>query len=245
MPFDGSPTWCPARPTRCRPEATLVGDSTRTTRSTAPMSMPSSSDDVATRPGIRPALRSSSICRRCSRAIEPWWARTSSSPASSFSRCASRSASRRLLVKTMVRAVGLDQLEQPRVDRRPDARAHVAERPTGPPGCSSGGRTSPSRAMSSTGTTTSSSSVFRLPASTISTSRPGPDAAEEPGDRVERPLRRREPDPLHRRRVIRAGAAPGAPATARDGRRAWCRRSRGPRRRSPSRRRAASRGRRW
>ena len=45
---------------------------------------------------------------------------------------------------------------------------------TGPPGCSSCGRTSPSRAMSSTGTTTWSSSGLRAPASTIATSRPSP-----------------------------------------------------------------------
>ena len=45
---------------------------------------------------------------------------------------------------------------------------------TGPPGCSSIGRTSPSRAMSSTGTTTWSSSGLRVPASTMLTSRPSP-----------------------------------------------------------------------
>ena len=39
---------------------------------------------------------------RCSRAIDPWWARTSSSPANSLSRWASRSDSRRLFVKTIV-----------------------------------------------------------------------------------------------------------------------------------------------
>ena len=52
---------CPARPTRCRPRATDFGLSTCTTRSTAPMSMPSSSDEVATRHGILPAFSSSSI----------------------------------------------------------------------------------------------------------------------------------------------------------------------------------------
>ena len=57
---------------------------------------------MATSAGSRPALSSSSIWSRCSRAMLPWWARTSSSPASSFSRCASRSRSRRLLVKTIV-----------------------------------------------------------------------------------------------------------------------------------------------
>ena len=52
--------------------------------------------------GSRPALSPSSISRRCSRAIEPWCARTSSSPASSLSRWASRSARRRLLTKMIV-----------------------------------------------------------------------------------------------------------------------------------------------
>ena len=47
----------------------------------------------------------------------------------------------------------------------------------GPPGCWSGGRTSPIAAMSSTGTTTWSSSGLRAPASTIRTSRPGPTPA--------------------------------------------------------------------
>ncbi len=74
----GSPTWWPARPMRWRPRLTAPGDSTWMTRSTAPMSMPSSSDEVATRPLSRPDLSSSSITRRCSRASEPWWALTSS-----------------------------------------------------------------------------------------------------------------------------------------------------------------------
>ena len=59
----------------------------------------------------------------------------------------------------------------------------------GPPGCSSSGRISPSAAMSSTGTTTWSSSGLRVPASTIVDLAARPDAAEEPGDRLERPLR--------------------------------------------------------
>ena len=101
-PLLGAPTWCPARPTRWSPRATLVGLSTWITRSTAPMSMPSSRLDVATSAGSRPALSSSSMKRRCSRAMLPWWARTSSSPASSLSRWARRSESRRLLVKTIV-----------------------------------------------------------------------------------------------------------------------------------------------
>ena len=55
-----SPTECPARPIRCSPRATDLGDSTWMTRSTAPMSMPSSSDEVATRHGSSPALSISS-----------------------------------------------------------------------------------------------------------------------------------------------------------------------------------------
>src|SRR5438067_3812330 len=102
VPFDGSPTEWPARPIRWMPLATLVGDSTWITRSTAPMSMPSSRLEVATSPGRRPAFSASSINRRCSFAIEPWCARTRSSPASSLMAAASRSASRRELTKMMV-----------------------------------------------------------------------------------------------------------------------------------------------
>ena len=50
-PLETSPTLWPARPTRWIPRATDFGDSTWITRSTAPMSMPSSSDEVATRHG--------------------------------------------------------------------------------------------------------------------------------------------------------------------------------------------------
>ncbi len=76
-PRDTAPTWWPARPTRCSPLATDGGDSTWMTRSTAPMSMPSSRLEVATTAGSRPALRSSSMSARCSRETEPWWARAS------------------------------------------------------------------------------------------------------------------------------------------------------------------------
>ena len=66
------------------------------------MSMPSSSDEVATIAGSRPALSASSMRTRCSRAIEPWCARARSSPASSLRAPARRSARRRLLTKTIV-----------------------------------------------------------------------------------------------------------------------------------------------
>ena len=169
------------------------------------MSMPSSRLDVATSAGSRPALSSSSMKTRCSRATLPWWARTSSSPASSLSRWASRSDSRRLLVKTIV-------LRWLRISSRirgwiaGQMLVRMSPRVAGPPGCSSSGRTSPSADMSSTGTTTSRSSGLRAPASTIVTSRSGPGPAEEPGDRLERPLRGGQPDPLHRRFVVRRRA---------------------------------------
>ena len=50
-PLETSPSPWPARPIRCSPRVTDFGDSTWITRSTAPMSMPSSSDEVATRQG--------------------------------------------------------------------------------------------------------------------------------------------------------------------------------------------------
>ena len=90
------------------------------TRSTAPMSIPSSSDEVATRHGIAPRLSSSSTSTRCSRDSDPWCARAISFSASSFSRSASRSASRRLLTKTIVERCASTSAQQLRVDRRPD-----------------------------------------------------------------------------------------------------------------------------
>ena len=101
-PREACPTECPARPTRCRPAATDLGDSICTTRSTAPMSMPSSSEEVATSAGRSPRFSMSSTSSRCSRAIEPWWARAISASASSFNRFATRSAERRLLTNTIV-----------------------------------------------------------------------------------------------------------------------------------------------
>ena len=78
MPRETSPTLCPARPTRCSPLATEGGASTWTTRSTAPMSMPSSRLEVATTAGSRPALSASSISARSCRDTDPWCARATS-----------------------------------------------------------------------------------------------------------------------------------------------------------------------
>ncbi len=80
-PRETSSTRCPARPTRCRPPATDGGDSTCTTRSTAPMSIPSSRLDVATTQGSRPSLSSVSIRARSLLDTEPWWARATTLPA--------------------------------------------------------------------------------------------------------------------------------------------------------------------
>ena len=131
-PSETSSSAWPARPIRCRPRVTDFGDSTWITRSTAPMSIPSSSEEVATRHGSCPDLSSSSTTCRSSWASEPWWARAistgavgspdrrrlrrrrhprarwpaapagSSSFASSFRRLARRSAPRRLLTKMIV-----------------------------------------------------------------------------------------------------------------------------------------------
>ncbi len=78
-----SPTWCPARPTRCRPDAADGGASTWITRSTAPMSIPSSRLLVATTQRSTPALSSSSTSARCSFETDPWCAlaSTGSAPA--------------------------------------------------------------------------------------------------------------------------------------------------------------------
>ena len=148
-----APTWCPARPMRCRPLATDGGASICTTRSIAPMSMPSSSEDVATRPRSRPSFSASSMSTRCGRASDPWWARTSGSPASSFSAAARRSATRRLLTKISVEVCDCTSASRRGwIAVQIDGRVGPCE--AGPLGMSIG---SASRAMSSTGTSIFSS----------------------------------------------------------------------------------------
>ena len=145
--------------------------------------MPSSSDDVATRHGISPFFRSSSISSRCSRASDPWWARaisrrspsSTSSFASSFRRSARRSASRRLLTKTIVERCCLDELQDLRVDRGPDRAGlaglpHVLERDD-------------------------DLQVELLRAAGVD-ELDRPPAGDEASDLLHRPLRRREPDAL-------------------------------------------------
>ena len=134
---------------RCRPLATDGGASIWTTRSMAPMSMPSSSDEVATsaaqragleqvldldalRPGDRAVVRADERLARqlVERAGQP----LGEPPA---------------VDEDQRRAVRANQLEQPRVDRRPDRRPRVADRRPGRSGMSSAVA---SLAMSSTGT---------------------------------------------------------------------------------------------
>ncbi len=180
-----SPTLCPARPIRCRPRATDFGDSTWITRSTAPMSMPSSSDEVATRHGSSPALSSSSTTVRSSSASEPWWARAisrtgrsgwagseSSAADSSLSRSASRSALRRALTKMIVELCSRTSAS---------SSGYIAgqiELSVGsvPPASGSSGTpgVSPGAAIDSTGTWIRRSSGLRTPASTIRHCRRGP-----------------------------------------------------------------------
>ena len=104
------------------------------------------------------------------------------------------------------RAVLAHELEQRRIDRRPDrVDARLARRPSA--------ARRPSSRMSSTGTTTCRSSCFATPASTSSIGRA---AGDEAADLLERPLRRRERrcagtafadeplEPLDREREVRA-----------------------------------------
>ncbi len=120
----GSPTWWPARPMRCSPRrhrARRLDLDHEVDRAHVDAELERAGRDE--RRAARPALSSPRSASRCSRASEPWCgAATSSSPASSLSCAARRSARRRALTKMIVRAVRADELEQARVDVRPDAR---------------------------------------------------------------------------------------------------------------------------
>ena len=192
-PREVSPTWWPARPTRWSALATEGGDSIWITRSTAPMSMPSSRLLVATTHGSRPRLRSSSITALCSLETEPWWARAirrgapsdwpdwamisaggppvgtakpARSAAISLSRAVSRSASLRELVNTIV-----DRCCSTRSTTRSSTCGQIevcrALAAADPEDTSSS--TTPSSVMSSTGTTTFRSHFFSDGGATTST----------------------------------------------------------------------------
>ena len=215
-PRDTSPTWWPARPTRWRALATLGGDSIWMTRSTAPMSMPSSRLLVATTQGRRPRLRSSSMIDRCSLETEPWWAlaMTTSAPALApdwamiWAGClpvSGRSPPARLVAISLRRAVS-------RSARRRELAKTMVERC-----CSTRSTTCSSTCGQIEPLRPSSASVVGLDLVAVGcrhvldgddhlevpglVGRRGHDvdgrvAAEEPGDLVERPYGRGEADPL-------------------------------------------------
>ena len=114
------PTWWPARPTRCSPEATDGGASTWITRSTAPMSMPSSSEDVATIAGSSPRFSRSSIAARFSRATEPWCASAISSPGEIVERVAQPLGEATAVDEDHRRAMRPHERDDPRVKVRPN-----------------------------------------------------------------------------------------------------------------------------
>ena len=95
-------TACPDRPTRCRNAEIERGEPSWQTRSTSPMSMPSSSEAVATSALSLPCLSRCSASRRCSLARLPWCAATCSAPIRSDSWRVTRSAIRRVLTKISV-----------------------------------------------------------------------------------------------------------------------------------------------
>ncbi len=162
-PFGTPPTPWHARPMRCSPEATLSGASSCTTRSTSPMSIPSSRDDVATMARSSPRFRRDSRTARFSRAREPWWARAVSSPVMSFTAVAMRSAMRRLFTKTIV-----DRCARTRSAMRAWRPGQALLRREPSPSSPSVFGSSASGA--GTGSTTRCK-VFRAPASTMATGR--------------------------------------------------------------------------
>ena len=154
------------------------------------MSMPSSSELVATTAGRRPALRSSSISVRCSRLTEPWWARASSVSASSLRLAQSRSARRRELANTMV-----ERWARISSTSRSSMWGQIEERSGTPEADPDAGSSdaSPMAAMSSTGTTTERSNAFSLGGATTVTGR-GPPRKRATSSRgrtvADRPMRR-------------------------------------------------------
>ena len=118
-PLGMAPRQWPARPMRCRAVAMARGEPIWQTRSTWPMSMPSSSEAVAMRMRHSPCLRRRSDSSRRWRESEPWWAATCSSPMRSESRCEMRSTRRRVLTKTRVERCSQGKLLKALVDLVP------------------------------------------------------------------------------------------------------------------------------
>ena len=119
----------PERPTRWSSVAMRCGDPIWQTRSTWPMSMPSSSDAVATSAFSCPDFSRVSASSRFSFDRLPWCAVTASSPSRSLRWRASRSAIRRVFTNISVVRWARDQRGEPVVVLLPDlVRHHRIER---------------------------------------------------------------------------------------------------------------------
>ena len=202
------PSSCPARPTRCRPRATDFGLSTWITRSTAPMSMPSSRLEVATRHGMLPGLeqlldldpllaRERAVVRARSRCL----------PVVAFAGELVEPQRQPLGEPAVVdehdrRAVLRDELEQRGVDRRPDraCASARARRHLDPVGGSAGCEVAVRAELAHVLDRDDDLEVELL-------ARPGVDEldrhgppGDEAADLLERPLRGRQADALERRR---------------------------------------------
>ncbi len=101
-PCGRAPTQCPDRPMRCSATAMERGEPIWHTRSTVPISMPNSSDAVATTARSSPLFSRRSASSRNFRARLPWCGSTAFSPSRSFRLCATRSARRRVFTNTSV-----------------------------------------------------------------------------------------------------------------------------------------------
>ena len=239
-PRETASTWWPARPIRCMPLATEVGVSIWTTRSTAPMSMPSSSEEVATSAGSRPALSASSISSALlarDRAVVGAGDLLAGQLVERGRQPLGQAAA---VDEDDRRAVRAHELEQPRVDRRPDRAPLQRRRPAlrrmlrrRPAGLAAAPRAAPcprpaprpaGRRPSSPRRRRSSPAA----ASTCAGPRRRPGSAPPPRAGAASP---------RGRSAAAAGAPPraAARARARGARRASCRRGRGSRRRSPCR----------
>ena len=166
------------------------------------MSMPSSSEEVATRHGSSPALSSSSTTIRSSRASEPWCARAISRGRRLGSAGELVEAQRQALGAAAVvdeddrRAVLADQAQELGVDRRPDRAARrlaARERSSGSV------RTAPWLGLDHRLDRHVDLQVERLAHAGVDDPARAPRADQEAPDLLERVLRRRQPDALRRR----------------------------------------------
>ena len=166
------------RPTRWRKVAMARGEPTWQTSSTGPMSIPSSSEAVATSARRSPARSRSSTRWRRSLDRLPWWAATCSGPSRSARRWARRSDIRRVFTKTrVVRWSGtwsaMRSMTSPNCSVEATAASSV-------PGSSMERSRSPARGRSRR---------WR-------SDRPGPTPGEQPGRLLDGALGGRQADPL-------------------------------------------------